>query len=190
MSIKKKSNIITTKDGQRFRVRITYEVIALKTKRAQKGTVLLRGKYISQKDIRQKVNRRYQPKKRADARMSAFKKQYRQQTQHGLYYEKQLRNFKELTSRRKLPHKGQIGALFAITYQLNGERKVHDKIIEDYSRRTDVPITQLSNYQILQYLEEAKQNAQVAFLQATGLETADVVLIEIIPPIRFKYYVP
>lgn len=179
---KRQKDIITTKDGQRFRVKVTYEIIAVKSKKYGKGQTILRGRYTT----------RAAAVKRAKSKLSPPKRKRPVKALPPPPKEKitVLKNFQVVTTTERKALEGQVGGLFGFTYQLNGKTYVHDKMIESYSTRTAARITDLNDREIRLKLAEAERFATIQFLQEKGLETANITLVEFIPPIKYKYYMP
>lgn len=181
---------IKTKKGDVYNVRVTYEVVAVKASKVPKGTVVARGRYTTEAATLRAARQQLTPKKKKKvSKADVVNKQYQKQEGHKLEHTTQLKNFSVQISRKRLPQRAQVGGLFVFTYQLNGKTIIHDKVIESFSRRTTQPVTSLSAQQIAAKLREAQEFARVRFLQEVGLETANIVNEEFIPPVVFKYYV-
>lgn len=188
MVTRKKTQVYTTKDGQKYRLRVTYEVVAVKVKGVKRGTVVRRGRYTTKRDALKSARASFDKKR--TSRKKSIEQRYRKAYGHGLVRTTQLTHFHLVHTTRKLNHKGEIGGLFIFTYQMNGKKTVYDTPIEAYSSTTRVPITRLSDVEITRYIAQALSFARIQFLQKLGIETADILLEEFIPPVRYKYYIP
>lgn len=190
--VSKQPKTYSTKDGKKFRLKVVYEIVAVKVPGVKRGTILQKGKYTNKRAALKRARvflSAPSPNKKTN-RQKEVEKAYKKAYGHGLIRSDTLSHVRMLHTTRKMRYKGEIGGLFIFTYQQNGKRILYERPIEAYSSTTRVPITSLSDGQIQAYLDQALSFARIRFLQDLGLETIDIVLEEFIPPIRYKYYIP